>query len=663
MKNQQAKTFPILTAHIIITFTFITLFSHPLAAEEVTNPKGPEETAELEHVLVTARLQPISIGEIGSSVTVITREEIEQKQVKYLSELLRDVPGFTVSQAGGAGSQTQLRVRGAEANQLLVLMDGVRANDPAASGEFQYQFALTSNIERIEIIRGPQSATWGSDAIAGVINIIRRKDVEDKYLSGNFEAGSFDSFNASVDGGYSGKVFHISGGLSYLDTDGTNLSRTGNEKDGAQNTTGNIALEFEASDAFSVRFSGLWIDASNEYDDIDYVDTGLPQDADRVTETKQSFLTGELRYDPRQKPWSGNFSVNRMDSDNDNFGDGLWSGSTAATTLDYRLRAGVALDEAQNHRFGFAFEHENIDFSQRGEASIYGDPNQDQSYDVNGYAVEYIGKPITGLTWTASLRLDDYSDFENATTWQLAASYPLSPALRLRGSAGTGSKAPTFTERYGYFEDFFIGNPNLKPESSKGWEIGLETRWANDRYQLELVYFDQDLQDEIDGFVFDPDTFLFTARNKDTDSTRKGIETVFDARLGEFFSLIATYTYTDAKEENALGQEVIEIRRPRHVASLSADYYFASRRGNLNLNVNYSGPQQDDFFSPLTFVAERVEIDPNTVVNLAGSWKLTQSLELTGRISNLFDAAYEEVLGFVRPGRALYAGLRGRFNF
>ncbi len=227
-----------------------------------------EEPGELEHVLVTARLQPISIGEVGSSVTVITREEIEQKQVKYLSELLRDVPGFSVSQSGGAGSQTQVRVRGAEANQLLVLMDGVRANDPAASGEFQYQFALTSNIERIEIIRGPQSATWGSDAIAGVINIIRKKDVEEQYLSGNVEAGSFDTFNASVDGGYSGKVFQISGGLSYLDTDGTNVSRSGNEKDGAENTTGNIALEFDAGDAFSLRFSGQLIDARNEYDDI-----------------------------------------------------------------------------------------------------------------------------------------------------------------------------------------------------------------------------------------------------------------------------------------------------------------------------------------------------------------------------------------------------------
>lgn len=630
------------------------LFNQSIAADDAL---------DLEHVLVTARLQPITIGEIGSSVTVITSTEIEQKQVKYLSELLRDIPGFSVSQSGGPGSQTQVRVRGAEANQLLVLMDGVRANDPAASGEFQYQFALTSNIERIEIIRGPQSATWGSDAIAGVINIIRKKDVNDKYLSGNVEAGSFDSFNASVDGGYSGEVFRVNGGLSYLDTDGSNVSRTGNEKDGANNTTGNIALEFDAGDSISLRFSGQWIDASSEYDDIDYFVTGLPEDADRKTETTQNFLTGEIRYDSRQNPWTGSFSVNRMDSDNDNFGDGEWTSSTAATTLDYRLRAGVPLDEAESHRLGFALEHQNIDFSQRGEATDYGDPNQDQSYDINAYAIEYVGKPVTGFTWTASARLDDYSDFDNATTWQLAASYQVSPTFRLRGSAGTGSKAPTFTERYGYFEDYFIGNPNLKPESSKGWEAGLDTRWAKDRYQLQLVYFNQDLQDEIDGFVYDPDSFLFTARNKDSDSKRKGIEAVFDARLGKSFTMIASYTYTDAREKDALGQSIVEVRRPRHMGSLSANYYFGQKRGNLNIKMNYSGTQQDDFFSPATYVAERVDIDPYTIVNLAGSWQLTDSLKLTGRISNLFDKEYEEVLGFVRPGRAVFAGLQGRFDF
>jgi len=632
------------------------LFSQPLWAEE---------SLQLDDMLVTASLQPISAQDVASSVTVITREEIEQKQVKYLSDLLRSVPGFSVSQAGGIGSQTQVRVRGAEANHLLVLIDGVRANDPAASDEFQYQFALTANIERIEIIRGPQSAIWGSDAVAGVINIIRKKNVENGHLSGSVETGSFSTLNASVDGGYVGENFRINGGLSYLDTDGTNISRTGTEKDGTENTNGNIALEFDAGDAVKLRFSGNILETTSEYDDIDYFVTGLPMDADRVTESKQTFLSGEMFYEPQHTPWSGSFSVNRMDSDNDNINDGVWASSSAAETLEYRLRGGVTFGagETHNHRVNFALEREDINFHQRGQASFYGDPNQNQSYNTNGYALEYVGKPATGFTWTLSGRLDDYSDFDNSTTWQLAASYQLSPALRLRGSVGTGSKAPTFTERFGFYEDFFIGNANLKPESSQGWEIGLDTHWAEGQYELQLAWFDQDLQDEIDGFVYDPATGFFTARNKASDSQRKGIEAIFNARLGKSFTASASYTYTDATEKDAVGQSVRELRRPENMASISGNYHFASDRGNLNLSLNYNGSQQDIFFSPETYMSSRVAIDAYTVLDLAASWELTSSLELTGRVDNLSDENYEEILGFVRPGRSVYLGLRGRFSF
>ncbi|MGD9021053.1 MAG: TonB-dependent receptor, partial [Lysobacterales bacterium] len=450
-----------------------------------------EEALELDELVVTAALQPITVRDVASSITIITREEIEQRQAKYLSDLLRDVPGFAVSQAGGAGSQTQVRVRGAEANHLLVLMDGVRANDPATSDEFQYQFALTSDIERIEIIRGPQSATWGSDAVAGVINIIRRKDIPGHYISGNVEAGAFDTLSAGIEAGYAGDLFRFSGGVSYLDTDGTNLSRQGNEKDGTENTTGHLALEFDAGEAFSFRFSGQVVDASNAYDDIDYFVTGLPMDADQVTETRQDFLAGELRYAPLQNPFSGSFSINRMNSDNDNFGDGDWTGSTAAETLELRLRGGVPFGKQESNRISFALDSKDVDFSQRGAASFYGDPNQDQSYDSSGYALEYVGKPVDGFTWTASGRRDVYSDFDDATTWQLAASYQLSNQTRLRGSVGTGSKVPTFTERYGYYADYFIGNPDLKPESSKGWELGFDSLLSDGRYQLQLAYFNQ----------------------------------------------------------------------------------------------------------------------------------------------------------------------------
>jgi vitamin B12 transporter len=370
-----------------------------------------EDAIELDDMVVTAGLQPISVNDVASSITIITREEIEQRQVKYLSDLLRDVPGFAVSQAGGPGTQTQIRVRGAEANHLLVLMDGVRANDPASGDEFQFQYALSSNIERIEIIRGPQSATWGTDALAGVINIIRRKDVSSNHLITQAEYGSFDSFDLGLDGGVSGERYQLSGGISYLETGGTNISRQGDEKDAAENTNANAMLSVDATDALQLVFSGQYVDSRTEFDDVDFFETGLPVDADRVTEAQRKYFSSEARLQPQDSPWNGSFAVNFLHTNNDNFSDGAWTNSSAAESLEFLLKAGVLLGSQQNHRLTFALDRNDTDFKQRGMASPFGDPNQDQSYDVTGYAAVYVGKPFDRFTWTLSGRLDDFSDF------------------------------------------------------------------------------------------------------------------------------------------------------------------------------------------------------------------------------------------------------------
>ena len=292
-----------------------------------------EEAAELDDMIVTAALEPLSARDVASSITIITREEIEQRQVKYVAELLRDVPGFAVSQAGGPGTQTQIRVRGAEANQLLVLMDGIRANDPASADEFQFQYASTANIERIEIIRGPQSAIWGTDALAGVVNIIRRKNVSNSYLNANAEYGSFNSLSVGMDGGVTRGKFQLSGGISYMNTDGTNISRVGDEDDGADNTNANLTLNIDATDSLKLLFSGQHVDATTDFDDTDFYGTGLPADSDRVTKAKRDYLRGEARLDPADSPWSGSFSINWLNTDNDNFSDGAWTTSTAADSL------------------------------------------------------------------------------------------------------------------------------------------------------------------------------------------------------------------------------------------------------------------------------------------------------------------------------------------
>jgi vitamin B12 transporter len=176
------------------------------------------------------------------------------------------------------------------------------------------------------------------------------------------------------------------------------------------------------------------------------------------------------------------------------------------------------------------------------------------------------------------------------------------------------------------------------------------------------VYFDQTLEDEIDGFVFDPDSFLFTAVNKDRDSRRQGVEVVFDWQALNDLDIAANYTYTDAAETGPDGMNLDELRRPKHMASLNAQYHFAQDRANLNLNISYTGKQLDVFFDPVTFDSEYVELGSYALVDLAGAWRLTDVLEITARVTNLTDENYEDLLGYSTRGRAFYAGLRGRFE-
>lgn len=647
-------------------FLFLAIQPRAIQAQESPDDPATESPAELEDILVTASLEPIAREAVAASVTVITREEIEARQVKYLGDLLRDVPGFSVSQSGGPGTQTQVRVRGAEANQLLVLVDGIRANDPANSDEYQWQFALTSDIERIEIVRGPQSALWGSDAMAGVVNIIRRKGVSGAYLRGHAEAGSFSTTDFSVDGAWAGNGLRLRAGASRHDTDGTNIARTGPEDDGAENTSADLGLEWDVTEALTLAASGQFVDATSDFDDTDFIVTGLPIDADRVTDNEQAYWRGEARWAPEQSTWSGSASVNFTDTDTINFYDGAFNSSTAAEILEFRGQASAAwagAREGASHRVTLAADHRETDFSQRGIDAGFGNPNQDQSMDVTGAALEYLGQPLPGLTWTASGRYDDNSAFDDIATWRLGFSHEVDAGVRVRGSVGTGSKTPTFTERFGFFPDFFIGNPDLVPEESTGWEFGVDTDWLDGDLTLGAAYFRSTLENEINGFIFDPATGGFTADNEDTDSDRKGFELLATARLLQGLLISASYTYTDATQDDATGRAVREVRRPRHMGSVNLDWRFAGDRGNLNLNVNYTGGQLDSFFDPATFISAAVPLDSFTVVDLAGAWRLTDTLELTARVANLTDEDYEEVLGYARPGIAYYAGLRGRFDF
>ena len=313
-----------------------------------------------------------------------------------------------------------------------------------------------------------------------------------------------------------------------------------------------------------------------------------------------------------------------------------------------------------------AADHEREEFSQRGVVQDYGafgiyDPNQDRSLQTTGYAAEYLAYFGPDVTWSASARRDDNSDFDDVTTWRTTASWNLpAAATRLHASLGTGQKAPTFVERYGFYPRQFIGNPTLQPETSKGWDAGLEQRWLEGRLVTDLTYFRARLEHEINGS--DCSTFPCTASNENGTSQRAGVEFTADAELADGYTLNAAYTYTDATQPDtqAGGAQVRELRRPLHTGSVNLAGHWLGSRLTVNLGAAYTGAREDvvaldTFTEPFT---RRAELDAYTLVSLAASYAVTKQLTVYGRIENALDKAYEDVYGYNTPGAAGYVGLR-----
>ena len=615
----------------------------------------------IEDLVVTASAEAISAQQFGGSLTVITAAQIETAAATYLSDVLRQVPGFAVSQSGGIGTQTQIRVRGSEANHILVMVDGVRVNDPALGDEFLSHYAMTQNVERIEIIRGPQSALWGSDALAGVVNIITKK-AKKNYGAVEIEGGSFNSKKLGLTGGTAGDKFQLNGGVQLTDTAGTNISRQGSEEDGFENTNLNLSAQYQASDAMAWTFQASHNDSMNEYDGTDF-STGFPADSDDWTEAKLTQGQVAVAISPKDSFWNGDLAYQLTQSDNDNFGlsflDGspVSTGSTEAETRTFKFNN--SFNFGQDQRVSVLLDHRDVDFAQTGTASSFGDPNQEQSYSVLGFAAEYAQQVTEALFWNISARQDDFNKFEDVTMYNAAASYQVSDALRIKAAAGTGSKAPSFIERFGYTPNSFLGNPDLKPEDSQSWELGLEYQYDANRFSV--VYFDQNLENEIDGFVFDGNSGMFTAANKPGESKRSGIELNWLGQMTDNLNLDFNYTYTDAEEQDATGADVTEIRRPEHMANLTMNYQFAENRANVYAQARYLGEQIDTFFDPVTYAAVPTDLDASTNVDLTFTWNFTDATKMYIKGQNIFDESSEEVLGYARPGAGYYIGLKTNF--
>jgi vitamin B12 transporter len=617
-----------------------------MAAEQV-DADGEEDTEEaVETIVVTAHRTPIPINQAGSAVSLLNQDNIVARQQVFTADLLRDLPGVSLNRTATNGSLTQVRVRGAEANHLLVVIDGVEVNDPAAGDEFNFGSLTNYDIASIELVRGPQSALWGSDAMAGILNITTRRSTEPLSASAFLEGGSFGTLSGGGRIGVANKRGGLTFNASRYETDGESAAIAGREKDGYENTTLGLNGRYQITDTFQVGFSGRYTDETIMFDGVS---DGIPVDTDDETDREQAQFSVDAGLTVLEGRWVNTLRYTYLDTDNQTSGglpstyaarkDGLYFQST------FNLGSGPRIDR---HRLTLAVDYEDEEYEQRTSFA-----DQDQTLDNLGVVLEYFAQPIDPLTLSASVRYDDNSDFEDVTTYRGTGSYRIERlGTRLKGSFGTGQKRPTFTERFGFDPDLFIGNPDLAPEKNKGFDLGIEQPFFADRARVSATYFNEKLEDEILLIGF-PSTPI----NLDGKSKRQGVELELYAGLTHDLTLTANYTYTDSKQPPSDPEDgdLREIRRPRHQAAINLNHGFDDKRGNVNLNVSYTSSQTDTFFA---FPAQTVTLDAYTLVNVTGEYALTPWLTLFARAENLFSEDQQDVFGYQSPGRAFYGGFR-----
>ena len=602
-------------------------------------------------------------GGTGSAVTVVTGEQLRQSQIRHAAEALRSLPGVHVSQSGGFGSLTQVRIRGAEANHTLVLIDGVEVNT-ASEGEFDFSNLLAEDIEQIEVIRGPQSGLYGSNALAGVINIITGDGRRPGRLVARAEGGSFGTRGLALS--LSGGSDEAHGRLNVQSraTKGFNISPEGTEQDGSDITSLSAKGGFKPAE---------WLK-------LDGVFRYGVKEGERDDQIPSLAAVGMLQ--PNEDTPS-HFQANVA----------LAGGTATATLLDgkwvQKLHADWQETKTRDVPLPPAFPSTAINRSWVRSFNYLSTWHQaapgffDSSHSVSGlieqeaeaftpvtddaierlrerlsFAAEWRGEFMRHLLLTANLRYEDNDSFDNVATYRVAGSLAMpGKTARLHASVGTGVKYPTMFEQFGSLPSLgFVPNPGLMPEESFGWDVGLEKALLDGRLLLDVTYFNADLKNQIDT-VFSP---VFTAINLTGTSRREGVEVSGRWRLSDSTTLGAAYTHLDAFKPDGLR----EIRRPEHAGRVDVDHRFASGRGAVHIGVQYNGDMEDDGLINVSgggfafFLEERVTLDAYTLVRLAASYEVKPGVEVFGRLENLLDQDYQEVFGFETAGLAAYAGVR-----
>ena len=618
---------------ILLGVLFLAISNYSLAEEIDT------AAYELEKIVITATKTEAYQTEIGSSTTVITSKDIKKTAKFTVEELLRDVPGVTVAQSGPFGGSTSIYLRGAKPGHTLVLIDGVEVNDPMKSDRsFDFAHLTTDNIERIEVVRGPQSTLYGSDAIGGVINIITKKGKGKPKWEISSEAGSHNTFKESANLSGSTKTLSYSLSASRLDSKGISKARDGAEKDGYKNTSVSSKIGYRFFDNAELNLAIRFTDAKTA------LDCGGYQDDPNYTAWWRD-VAAKFAFDQKINSWWEHilsFSYNDVRRKNRNEKDN-------ASTVDlqdwykgdskkFEWQNNFSIADWDTITCGFEYEKERGTSYYRSGTTVT--KLDRKNVDNKGYYFQNQFQFWKVLFITPGLRIDNHELFGTETTYKLSSAYLLPIGTRLKANWGTGFKAPSLYQLY--YPSY--GDPNLKPDESKSYDFGFEQSLWEGRFSFGSTYFYNDFKNMVDY-----DTTTSKYKNIGRAET-EGIETEVSFKPLKDLTTSVNYTYLNTKDKDT-GKKL--TKRPQNRVGLNLNWAFLEK-GNLNLGATYVGRTWDNS-------ANTLKVKPYTKVDLSIYYDFTKIFQLSAKLENLLDRKYEEVRGYSTAGRSFYAG--GKVTF
>lgn len=615
-----------------------------LVAAQATTSETPSSD-----IVITSSRVPQEQSETAESTTVIDQEKIERLGEPLAFSLLRLAPSAAVQSGGPLGSFVEVRIRGAEANHTLLFIDGIRANDPAANDTPRFELLNADIVSRLEVVRGPQSALWGSDAIGGVI-AVNGVPAKAPARAASAEGGSFGFGRISASAALVSDNVNVAGAFGWQRAAGIDSFNGEGEKDGYRNLAGRLRGSWSFAPGFEVGLSGLGLRGRSEFDGFDPLTF---RRSDTLDSSRNRLSAGRiwLSGGDRVNGLSGIVETSLLRSSNRNFIDDQEINRTKGerwnigAQLQYRFETG-----AIRHTTIVALDRVRESFSASDD--IYGGASkQDRRRSHHAVTAEWraeVGPLIADL----AARHDMFSSFKDATSLRASGLVRLGSGFSAAASYSEGIAQPTFFDLYGFFPGTFTGNPSLRPESSHGWEASL--RYRRGAFHAAITGYRQRLRDEIVD-LFDPSTLQATTVNRSTASNRSGTEAEIGWQLSDTLRLSAVYAYVDSTEpEPVLSGQLREVRRPRHSGSVAID----GRRGRLTYGASlaYVGERSDTNFD--VFPSERVRLKPYWLAGARLSYAVRPGLELFARGSNLLGEQYQDVFGYRTEGRGIFAGLR-----